>query len=531
MHKRVKMKTTTQQFIQALQNASFYDHSTSNIQLIETHISWVLLTGEFVYKIKKPVNLGFLDFSTLEKRHHYCCQELKLNSRLAAEYYLDVVSITGTMQSPKLNGPGEVIEYAVKMKQFPQQAQLDRMLAKQALSAKHMKCLAEKIAEFHGAVSVADSSSLHGDLDHVHKPVMDCYDNIINQITDTNALDRITRLQQWSNTMFQQLTETFILRKKHGFIRECHGDLHLRNIAIVNENVIAFDGIEFSENLRWIDVISEIAFLIMDLDDHNESGYGNIFLNRYLEISGDYMGLKVLPYYLVYRAIVRAMVASIRLNQENITEQEALDAKTEFFSYLDLAEKYIKKMPSGLLISNGFSGSGKTHFSSQLMQFIPMIRLRSDVERKRLSGVAELNRNEKGINAGIYSAEMSEKTYQYLQGLAKELLQLNRIVLIDATFLKEHDRFEFRKLANEFSIPFLILHCTAPLDVMKQRITERATNNADASDADLNVLENQLATSQQFSEVEHQFLIEIDTSNADVISLFLPTIKSHLNLN
>ncbi|HFE36965.1 MAG TPA: aminoglycoside phosphotransferase, partial [Gammaproteobacteria bacterium] len=303
----------------ALQDPQTYAHKTEKIELIETHISWVILTGMYAYKIKKPVNMGFLDFSTLAKRKHYCELELVLNKRLAADYYLEVVPVTGSYQQPTLGGGEEVIEYALKMRQFPKDAELDIKLASGVLDKSMMELLAEKIAAFHQQINVADDASSFGDLLHVHQPVLNSYAEIVKHVKDEAVIACLNSLKNWSCNEYERLKEIFLSRKNDGFVRECHGDLHLRNIAIVGDEVIAFDCIEFNEDLRWNDVISEIAFVCMDLDDHHCPELASRFLNHYLALTGDYAGLKVFNYYLVYRATVRAMVSCIRLKQEILT--------------------------------------------------------------------------------------------------------------------------------------------------------------------------------------------------------------------
>lgn len=360
-----------------------------------------------------------------------------MNQRLAPKYYLDVVKITGSVDQPELNGPGSTIEYAVKMLQFPQAAQLDRVLFEDKLTFHHMDLLAQKIADFHKKIPYAGKEQNFGDLYHVYQPVLNCYADILKRLDDPEMVQRINHLKKWSEKEFIRLKGDFVERKHNGFIKECHGDLHLRNIAIEGEEVIAFDGIEFNADLRWIDVISEVAFLIMDLQDHGKQALASRFLNRYLELTGDYLGLSILNYYLVYRAIVRAMVSCIRLKQAGLSQEE-IDAEfQEFQKYVALAESYIQAKQSVLLITFGFSGSGKTTMSQEILQQLSAIRIRSDIERKRLAGMQETQREYNGIKQGIYSASASENTYQHLLQLSNCLLKEGFKVIVDAAFFKE----------------------------------------------------------------------------------------------
>ena len=505
------MDSDAQQLLSALQNPQLYNHAVTKIELIETHISWVILTGPYAYKIKKPVDLGFLNFSTLAHRKHYCELELSLNRRLAPDYYLEVITITGSYHHPLLNGDGAAIEYALKMVQFPQEAELDKELAAGKLDESSMDLLAEKVSDFHQKISVANKSQTFGDLDHVHQPVLNCYSDILKRVNENEIINRVKALRSWSCSEFENLKTVFLSRKETGFVRECHGDLHLRNIAIVDDEVIAFDCIEFNEDLRWNDVISECAFLIMDLDAHQNSELGSRFLNRYLELTGDYLGLKVLRYYLVYRAIVRAMVSCIRFSQEDIDESESTSEYAEFVKYIDLAQRYIDTQQSKLFITHGLSGSGKTTVSQILLQVYPAIRVRSDIERKRMWGVKERQRDKQDFQQGIYSATSSEQTYQILLTFAEQLLLAGFSVIVDATFLKSQQRDMFRKLAESINVDYTILHCYAPLNVMQNRIVQRSKDDKDASDADLIVLEYQRRQVEKFTEEEDKFVIEINT--------------------
>ncbi len=503
------MQQGIEQLIDAFKKPEIYPHPVTEVTLIETHISWVFLTGKFVYKIKKPVNLGFLDFSTLEKRHKYCDLELRLNKRLAPDYYLDVVSIAGRYSKPEINGKGDPIEYAVKMRQFHQQAQLDRVLAENKLSFHHMDLLAKKISEFHQYIQVANENQPFGELIHIHSPVLNCFSDILSRLNNETDIKRMNRIKNWSEKEFQRLKDHFTFRKKEGFIRECHGDLHLRNIAIKNEEVIAFDGIEFSEDLRWNDVMSEIAFLIMDLQDHEQTALASRFLNRYLEITGDYTGLRVLQYYLLYRAIVRAMVSCIRLEQKDLSEDDVKIEKNNFEKYLNLAENYIKQTTPRLFITYGLSGSGKSTVSQALMQKFPAIRIRSDIERKRLCSLSETTRNTKGVQQGIYNKSTSEQTYEHLMTLSKKILEAGFSVIVDAAFLHRKQRRIFFALAKQSKIKLTILSCDLDLETIKQRIIKRNAENRDVSDAGLDVLEYQLNHSDSLTAQELNSTISV----------------------
>lgn len=477
-------------------NPDVYEHPVSRIQLIETHISWVILTGDYAYKIKKPVNFGFLDFSTLQKRQQYCKQEVRLNRRLTTNIYIAVIHISIQQQKLKI-GQGKAIEYGIKMKQFAQSAQLDNMLAAGQLETHHIDAIALMIARFHLDIQTADKSTTYGEPESLFQPVMENFKQITEQLENLKYKNILTKLLNWSKSQFEQLEGIFQSRKQQGFIRECHGDLHLRNLVwLGDKNTIepdkgpmAFDCIEFNENLRWIDVISEVAFLVMDLHDRKQTKLANRFLNSYLELTGDYSGLVILPFYLSYRAMVRAKVAILRLRQPDIDTTDKKLLLKEFETYLELAQSYIQRSTPKLIIMRGVSASGKSTISQQLVDKLGAIRLRSDVERKRLVSEPEKQNKSVQINKGLYSEKVTEQTYAKLLELADSLMRAGFSVIIDAAFLQHQQRKPFQQLAERLNVRYFIVETTAPAKVLRRRIVQRKNN---VSDADLNVLEYQL---------------------------------------
>ena len=509
-------------------NADAFDHPVSKIELIETHISWVILTGDFVYKIKKPVNFGFLDFSTLEKRHEYCEQEVILNSRLASELYLGVVSISGTAEKPVINGEGNngeenIFEYAVQMRQFPQSAQLDNKLAAGELVIEQMDAIAQMVADFHASTAVADNLVNFGKKELIKKPVIENF-QLISKYLNTNEYDnQLKILKKWSYSEFAKLESVFKQRKTDGFIRECHGDMHLRNLVWLDGKPLAFDCIEFNPELRWIDVISEVAFLVMDLQDRQQHQLAHRFLNSYLEKTGDYAGLSVLPFYLCYRAMVRAKVDALRLEQEGVDRKEKTQQLAEFKSYLALASRYTKSTPVKIIIMRGLSASGKSTISQAVLDTLGAIRIRSDVERKRIFNTSyDDNRAKNEIDAGIYSKDASQKTYEKLADLASTIIHAGFNVIVDAAFLKYEQREVFQTLASNLNVAYFILEVTASTEELRRRIVARKN---DVSDADLGVLEHQLSNWQPLQDNEICSAISVNTEEQVDIDSLVKIIK------
>ena len=510
--------------IQSLQNPTLFPHPIDYFKVIETHISWVLLTGSFAYKIKKHVNLGFLDFSSLEKRQHYCHEELRLNSRLAADIYLDVVAIRGTEDKPKLDGSTAVIEYAVKMRQFEPDNTFDQLLIDNQLTTQQIKQTANIIAAFHAKIKRATNDSEFGNPDRVMRPVQENFSQIL-QLDGIEKADILSRLKAWSEKQHTALIPVFKQRKKAGFIRECHGDCHLGNIALIEGKVVPFDGIEFNPSLYWIDVISEIAFLVMDLQEKLRPDLAFQFLNTYLQDTGDFAGLKLLHFYLVYRAMVRAKVSAIRASQSLSTEAHQ-QAVFSYEAYLQLASSYTGKFKALIIIMHGLSGSGKSWLSEQIIDRYQVIRLRSDVERKRLYNLSAQQPSHSCLDDGLYSQLSNEKTYQHLLQLTVEIVNADFSVIVDATFLQQQQRKLFLQRAEQFKIPFLIVHTQTAKETLVNRIKTRAKLADNVSEADQTVLEQQFQSLQPLNAEEQKYSITIDTNKPVQLSKLWKTLDS-----
>ncbi len=499
--------------IQGLLRPAVYSHETDSIRLIETHCAWVVLTGQYVYKVKKPVNFGFLDFSTLEKRHFYCEEEVRLNRRFAPDIYLDVVTITGTPACPQLDGDGEILDYAVRMRQFPDNALLSQLATRHALDVSHIDQLVHTVSNFHRDAACATPEDGFGVPARTHHWVRENYQHIQPVLLPTDSPDAVEFLRQWSEDEYLRLTGLLQTRKDSSAIRECHGDLHLGNITLIDGRVTPFDCIEFNPELRWIDVLSEVAFLLMDLDDHGQARFANRFLNGYLQDTGDYAGLGVLCYYLVYRAMVRTKVAMLRRQQTEKGSVEYQQASGEYRQYMNLALGYTKRERVVMVITRGLSGSGKSTVARDLCERSGMIQLRSDVERKRLAGLSATDTSQSGAGTGLYTEDKTANTYQHLGLLAKTVLAAGYSVVVDATFLKREHRDYFRTLAAEAGTPFLVLECVAEDRELERRILLRSANQDDASEATLEVLHAQQGSDEALVEDELQYLLRIDTQH------------------
>lgn len=496
----------------ALLDSSVYGLTPGEtIEKLETHISYVFLAGAHAYKIKKAMHLGFLDFRPLAARRFYCEEELRLNRRLAPALYLAVIPITGTQERPVLDGDGVAFEYAVKMRRFPQECLLDRLLASGRLTNSHIDALAASTAAFHRDAAIASPDDAFGTAAAVTRPALENF----AQLRAAGAIAPDLHAQeQWTIAEARTLEAAFEARKRGGFVRECHGDLHLRNVALIDGEVTLFDCIEFDANLRWIDVMNDIAFLVMDLHDRGRSALAHRFLNRYLEITGDYAGLRVLRFYVVYRALVRAKIHWLRAHQDGIAAADRTRVLDQYSGYLALALAQARDRRPAIVLTHGLSGSGKTTCAQALLERIGAIRLRSDVERKRLQGLDALAHTRSGVAQGAYAAGATARTYAHLRDVADSVVACGYPVVVDAAFLVRAQRDMFRQLAAARATPFLILDVTAEEAVLRARILERRRQRNDPSEADLDVLEHQLRTQEPLGADERAIALEIQSGAA-----------------
>ncbi|WP_018864250.1 bifunctional aminoglycoside phosphotransferase/ATP-binding protein [Thioalkalivibrio sp. ARh3] len=475
-----------QQRLQALiDTVGFPDSPPQGDQIlrIDTHISTVILAGDRAYKFKKPLALGFLDFSTLEAREYYCQTELEVNRRLAPQIYLDVVTLNGDPAAPRINGEGPILDYAVCMRRFDRRKQLDNLLDKDQLPTSAMDDLGQYIAAFHERTERAGADSPHGTPEAATQPMLDNFPALGEAIRGEADRARLKALENWTRREIERLGPLLESRHREGFIRHGHGDLHLGNIVYIDdekgETLAAFDAIEFDPELRWIDVISEIAFTTMDLLSRKTRAHAWRLLNAYLDGRDDIAGLTLLPLYQVYRALIRAKVQGIHAQESHLPSDEQAAHRAEMGRYLALAERLTEPGTPRLVLMHGVSGSGKTVISTQVIEALGALRLRSDIERKRLGDDVS------------YSEEARGQIYDRLRQRADDLLSLGHTVIVDATFLTRAQRAPFQKLAARHQAGFAVVACHASERVLQERLEQRAAAGQDASDADYQVMQQQ----------------------------------------
>ena len=472
-----------------------YPHETRDIHLISTHISWVILTGEFAYKIKRPVSFGFLDYSSLEQRHHFCRMEVSLNQKLGSDLYLEVVPITQSHNGLSVNGKGQIVEYAVKMCQFDERDNFTFLAKQNLLKEKHIDNLATTLARLHSHADRAiDQSDIAG--------------RELTSIWITDTLKQLKELSPGHQSLMETVAQTETLLANHtdliesryhnGLIRDCHGDLHLGNIIWRNQRTQLFDRIEFNEELRWVDVMNDLAFPFMDLLHTGHHDLAWRLINRYLDETGDYEGIQLLPLFTSYRSLVRIKIM--------LLDQSSNDVDHNIQSHLRILEPLFGNSSTKLYITHGLSGSGKTTVARQLAQNEHLIIIRSDVLRNSGIDQGDYEKN----TAFQYTAENRDAVYERMLALASRLLDEKISLILDATFLKHSQRNKFRKLATAAKAIFKIIVCQADRKLLEQRIRNRRIEG-DASEANVDTLTSQIQELEGLSTSE-QSLIFADTN-------------------
>jgi len=470
--------------------ADFYPHPTVDIRLLQTHISWVILSGPFAYKIKKPVDFGFLDFSTLTKRHHFCEEELRLNRRLSPQLYLDVLPIGGEHHAPQLGATKGVFEYCIKMQQFDDDALLANHLHRGIVDAAWMDDLAKDIAAFHRTAEQGEAISAFGEPEYLMQHITSCLDSAARHPESIEPI-LIADIGQRAAEHIRALRKVFARRIAQGHIRDCHGDLHPGNIALYQGRPMIFDCIEFSPEYRAIDTLSDAAFLVMDCDASGRADLAFRFLSRYLEHCGDYDAMPLLALFLAYRAAVRGKVACLLAEDASISDAMKSSKLAEATHYFTLASDYLNKpAPAcphaiGLHAVGGLSGSGKSHLSLLGCGMERAIIIRSDATRKRIAPLHP--------DLPLYSDAMHRLTYQAMFDAAGEVLKAGWSVILDATFLSPDERQRARELAAATHVPCRFIWLDVPEEKLRHNVRQRGLQGLDVSDAGITVLEAQLA--------------------------------------
>lgn len=490
-----------------------YPHPVRDVQLVETHISWVLLTGAFAYKIKRPVAYPFLDLRSPERRAFYCAEELRLNRRFAPELYLDVCEVREEGGAVRIGGGGQIVEHCVKMRQFERSEELDRLLAADRIQPDVLDAFGRDLAQIHATLPVAGATEPWGSVDHVRRVMLDNIQQY-EQAAARAGVAAERNLRAELTVRLGALADEIETRRTQGRVRECHGDLHARNIVRRDADLVAFDCIEFEPAFRWIDVAEEVALLIADLRARGHPRHAHAFLSGYLSQSGDFALCRVLDLYRTHRALTRAKVAALEGVQ---ADHDAL---------LREARRALTHKSPLLVLTTGLSGSGKTWLAQRLAPDLGAIHLRSDVERKRLAGLAEHADSRSPTGGGLYTADNSARVYAHLENCAEDALMGGYSVIVDATFLLREQRAQFAELARRASARLQVIACDAPLEVLRKRIAERHAARSDASEADLAVLDWQLRHREPIEPSEGLDVVKVSAGAPESVGSALDALRT-----
>ncbi|MEB3349232.1 MAG: AAA family ATPase [Cyanobacteriota bacterium] len=499
--------------IASLLQPQAYDHPVQTVRLLETHLSWILLTGDWAYKLRKPVNLGFVDLRSQAARRHCAEEELRLNRRLCPDLYVALRPVYGPPQMATLVSPAwgdaladSVLDVAVQMHQFEQHDLLPARLKQHPPERSLWIDLADRLAGFHGAAAIATPGQIWGSPDAVLEPALANLD-VLERFDPVSLAE--TGLRSWTLQEHQRLTELFRSRQFSGRVREGHGDLHLGNLVVRAGRIDAFDCLEFSPALRWIDVISDLAFLVMDLQHHGETAVAVIVLNRWLQNTGDYRGLWLWRWYLVYRALVRAKVAALRQKTQPTSTESDRPWTMAINTYRGLASRMINQPRGAMVITHGVSGTGKSWLSSRLCEQLGWIHLRSDIERRRRFGRWGQCPEATITEGDAYADDITEWLYgKQLPELAEAISAAGFGVIIDATFLTRHQRDQFKKRALSCGAGFFILDCQGQVHQALRRMESRRQVGKDPSEADETVLQSQMNRLEPLSDQECRLALE-----------------------
>jgi len=483
-----RVMTSIPERLHALLYPRAYPHAVRAVDLIETHISWVLLTGRFAYKVKRPVHYPFIDLRAPEQRRLLCHEEVRLNRRFAPELYLGVRAIRSRRGEARIGGSGRIIELAVKMRQFPRSQELDALLGARRIGPAELEAFGGELAGMHECLPRAQHGQEWGraaaQVAGIRRNAAECV-RAAEALGGTAALRALQeRLEAWTDSAVTLLARRFA----KGRVRECHGDLHAGNIVRLGARLRPFDCLEFDPALRWIDVADEVSFLLADLDARQRPLHAQAFLGGYLTTSGDYQACLLLPIFRAHRALVRAKVMALAASAAGTARAAVREARRGHERYLECAQRALAPQPPRLVLMSGLSGSGKTWLARRLAPVLGAVHVRSDIERKRLAGLAPLARSASALAQGIYGRKMTAAVHERLIECANDALAGGYTTIVDATFGVAAERARFRALAAQLGLPLHIVHCHAPEAVLERRILERTRRAADPSEADLEVL-------------------------------------------
>jgi len=506
-------------------NLSSFPFKIEDFKVVQTHISYVFITDFYVYKIKKPVNFGFLDFTTLEKRKYFCEREVELNRRLCPDLYLGVVPVTKSDGIYKFEGDGEIVEYAVKMKKLPENGMMSPLLEEGKITEKHIDLINNVLVPFYKKAETGERVNIYGSIETVSYNTNENFEQTKDFVGIAISEDKYEYIVNYTKQFIQNNKELFEKRIKEGYIRDGHGDLYSANICFDDlKRVYIFDCIEFNERFRCGDVCSDIAFLAMDLDYHRFRDLSNYFITNYIEQSGDRDLSKLLNFYKCYRAYVRGKIGCFTYASSEVPEEKRREALESAKRYFDLAYLYAGGIPK-IIIFIGLSGTGKSYLAQKLLQERPAVYIASDIIRKKLANLDLDKHYYADFEKGIYTPEMTEKTYKKMIEIAKEEISYGRDVILDATFRDKKYRNLIKKEFKNTRTKLYWIWCQADDEVIKERIFKRKEEKS-YSDALWEIYLSQKKKFKEPLECENLLILNTSESAEILINQILKFLKN-----
>jgi aminoglycoside phosphotransferase family enzyme/predicted kinase len=512
------MSATLPKHLAGLLQPQAYPHPVDAVSVVETHLSWVLLTGQVAYKIKRPVCFPFVDLRSHERRGFYCAEELRLNRRFAPELYQAVCPVVIRNGLASIGDAGEPVEHAVKMMQFPREQELDQLLERDDIAPVELEAFGQDLAAIHAGLPVAELPAPWGDPKAIHSTIDNNLEETTRAAVVFDSASDVRALRPDLERCLEEAEPWMADRRDDGRVRECHGDLHAANMVRLDTRLVAFDCMEFEPAFRWIDVADEVAFLVADLEARQAVPQSQAFLAGYLARSGDYQACRLLPLYRAHRALVRAKVTALSRDVTQRSDSEDV-GRSRHRAYLDCAAAALARQRPLLILMSGLSGSGKTWLAQRLAPLLGAVHLRSDVERKRLAGLGETSRSGSAVAEGVYSRGFTNRVYEHLAVAAEDVLAGRYNAIVDATFARRDDRGTFRKLARRLGVSVCLIHCRAPHELLVKRIIARHLQGEDPSEADVSVLDWQKEHWEPIGADEQWSVIPIETGEVDLEQL------------
>lgn len=472
------------ELIKALLDPAGRPLDPGSAELRQTHVSYLLFTKDFVYKIKKPVNFGFLDFTSLEKRRFYCGEEVRLNRRCAPRVYLGVVAITADANGFQLGGNGDAVEYAVKMKRLSEEMSLRRMLDAYNVTEELIRRLGRTIAGFHKSAATSEHISAFGSPDVIGKNTRENFSQTEQFIGKAIGQGLFLRIKDYAASFIEANSALLGRRVSEGFIRDCHGDIHSEHV-FAGEDIEIIDCIEFNERFRFSDIVADEAFLSMDLDFHNRQDLSALFDSEYFNSTGDDEGRRLLDFYKCYRAYVRGKVEAFKAFEEEVGEAARSEALLSAIYHFYLSGLYASGVVKPkLLIVCGLPGTGKSTVAKAIAERTGFVHMMSDVVRKELAGRKPEDIEFERFGEGIYSEHFTERTYAEFAKRAEGVLRQGRSCIADATFSKRRYLKKLMDAAASVGAPVHVIECTATNATVRARLDERRWEAGNVSDAD-----------------------------------------------